>query len=370
MAHDARRLYKALAARDPRFDGVFFVGVTSTGIYCRPICPAKEARREHLRFFAYAAAAERAGFRPCLRCRPEVAPWTPAWNGTSATVTRALRLIGEGALDDGDVDALAARLGVTSRQVRRLFDEHVGAPPVAVAQARRVHFARTLLVETSLPITDVAFAAGFSSLRRFNTAMRVTGGPDWVNQTAFAVEGVASANVTPRERRLMLQRLLEERFALKLTTKVTTVDMNVLVVERRDGTLGPKVKEWNGTCRNGTPTQDDDPAMPRCLSGYRPGGITLDGATMFSVAELLSLPQGRALLGGMVGDATVLKGRYTMDLDYQFPPPRPANPGTTPEFSGPALSTAIREQWGLRIQPGQAAFRLVVIESAQLPIEN
>jgi len=204
----------------------------------------------------------------------------------------------------------------------------------------------------------------------FNTAMRVTGGPDWANSTAFAVEAVASANVTPRERRFMLQRLLEERFALKLTTKVTTVDMNVLVVERRDGALGPKVKEWNGTCRNGTPTQDDDPAMPRCLSGYRPGGITLDGATMFSVAELLSLPQGRALLGGMVGDATVLKGRYTMDLDYQFPPPRPANPGTTPEFSGPALSTAIREQWGLRIQPGQAAFRLVVIESAQPPIEN
>ena len=204
----------------------------------------------------------------------------------------------------------------------------------------------------------------------FNTAMRVTGGPDWANTTAFAVEAVASANVTPRERRLMLQRLLEERFSLKLTTKVTTVDMNVLVVERRDGALGPKVKEWNGTCRNGTPTQDDDPAMPRCLSGYRPGGITLDGATMFSVSELLSLPQGRALLGGMVGDATGLKGRYTMDLDYQFPPPRPANPGTTPELAGPALSTAIREQWGLRIQPGQAPFRLVVIESAQLPIEN
>jgi AraC family transcriptional regulator of adaptative response / DNA-3-methyladenine glycosylase II len=164
--------FRATRSRDPRFDGRFFTAVITTGIYCRPICPAKEARREHLRFFAYAAAAERAGFRPCLRCRPEVAPWTPAWNGTSATVTRALRLIGEGALDDGDVDALAARLGVTSRQVRRLFDEHVGAPPVAVAQARRVHFARTLLVETSLPITDVAFAAGFSSLRRFNTAMR------------------------------------------------------------------------------------------------------------------------------------------------------------------------------------------------------
>jgi uncharacterized protein (TIGR03435 family) len=204
----------------------------------------------------------------------------------------------------------------------------------------------------------------------FNTAMRVTGGPDWANSTAFAVEAVASANATPRGRRLMLQRLLEERFALKLTGRVTTVDMNVLVVERRDGTFGPKIKEWNGTCRTGTPTQDDDPAMPRCLSGYRPGGITLDGATMFSVAEVLSLPQGRALLGGMVGDATGLKGRYTMDLDYQFPPPRPADPRATPDFAGPALSTAIREQWGLRIQPGQAPFRLVVIDSAQLPKGN
>jgi len=164
--------FRATRSRDPRFDGRFFTAVTTTRIYCRPICPAKAARREHLRFFAYAAAAERAGFRPCLRCRPEVAPWTPAWNGTSATVTRALRLLGEGALDGGDVDALAARLGVTSRQVRRLFDEHVGAPPVAVAQARRVHFARTLLVETTLPISDVAFAAGFASLRRFNAAMR------------------------------------------------------------------------------------------------------------------------------------------------------------------------------------------------------
>ena len=172
MQLDDDLCFRATRSRDPRFDGRFFTAVTTTRIYCRPICPAKVARREHLRFFAYAAAAERAGFRPCLRCRPEVAPWTPAWNGTSATVTRALRLIGEGALDDGDVDALAARLGVTSRQVRRLFDEHVGAPPVAVAQARRVHFARTLLVETTLPISDVAFAAGFASLRRFNAAMR------------------------------------------------------------------------------------------------------------------------------------------------------------------------------------------------------
>jgi hypothetical protein len=111
--------------------------------------------------------------------------------------------------------------------------------------------------------------------------------------------------------------------------------MNVLVVDRRDSTLGPKVKEWDGTCRNGKPLEDDDPAVPRCLGGYRPGGITLDGATMFSVAEVLSLPQARALLGGLIGDRTGLKGRYTMDLDYQFAPPRAADSGPVPEFAGP-----------------------------------
>ncbi len=171
MELDHDLCYRAVRSRDVRFDGRIFTAVKTTRIYCRPICPAPAARKENIVFFAYAAAAERAGFRPCLRCRPEVAPWTPAWNGTSATVSRALRLIGEGALDDGDVEALAQRLGVTSRHVRRLFDEEVGVPPIAVAQARRVHFARTLLVDTALPITDVAFAAGFTSVRRFNTAI-------------------------------------------------------------------------------------------------------------------------------------------------------------------------------------------------------
>ena len=161
-----------MRSRDPRFDGRLFIAVTSTRIYCRPICPAKRPLRKHIRIYASAAAAEAAGFRPCLRCRPEVAPWTSAWNGTSTTVSRALRLIGEGALDDGNVDALAERLGVTSRHMRRLFEEHLGASPVAVAQSRRIHFARTLLTDTSLPITDVAFAAGFGSVRRFNTAMK------------------------------------------------------------------------------------------------------------------------------------------------------------------------------------------------------
>jgi AraC family transcriptional regulator of adaptative response / DNA-3-methyladenine glycosylase II len=174
MELDHGRWYDALRSHDPRFDGRLFIAVTSTRIYCRPICPAKRPLKKNVRIYASAAAAEAAGFRPCLRCRPEVAPWTSAWNGTSTTVSRALRLIGEGALDSGDVDALSERLGVTSRHMRRLFEEHLGASLIAVAQSRRIHFARTLLRETSLPITDVAFAAGFGSVRRFNTAMKHT----------------------------------------------------------------------------------------------------------------------------------------------------------------------------------------------------
>ena len=142
--------YRALQARDARFDGRFFTGVTSTGVYCRPVCPARTPRLENCAFFACAAAAEAAGFRPCLRCRPETAPGTPAWLGTSATVTRALRLIDGGALDDGGVDDLAARLGVGARHLRRLFACQLGVSPRAVALTRRVHLARQLLEQTSL----------------------------------------------------------------------------------------------------------------------------------------------------------------------------------------------------------------------------
>jgi uncharacterized protein (TIGR03435 family) len=120
----------------------------------------------------------------------------------------------------------------------------------------------------------------------------------------------------------------------------------------------------------GTPPEDDDPAVPRRFSGYRPGGISLDGATMFSVAEVLSLPQARSLLGGLPHDQTGLKGRYTMDLDYLFAPPRPADPGAPPDVAGPSLPTAIQEQWGMRLVPGNGPFRLVVVESAQPPAAN
>jgi AraC family transcriptional regulator of adaptative response / DNA-3-methyladenine glycosylase II len=176
MDAHADRLYAALESRDPRFDGTFFTGVTTTGVYCRPICPARTPKRRNVRFFACAAAAERAGFRPCRRCRPETAPGTPAWIGPSVTVSRALRLIAEGALDDASIEDLADRLGVGGRHLRRLFDRYVGASPVAIAQSRRVHFARKLLDETDLPMTDVAHAAGFRSVKRFNTVLRGTFG--------------------------------------------------------------------------------------------------------------------------------------------------------------------------------------------------
>lgn len=159
---------RARRSRDARFDGRFFIGVTSTRIYCRPICPARAPKDEHIRYFPSAAAAQTAGFRPCLRCRPEASPGTPAWLGTSSVVSRALRLIGDGTLDTAGVEQLAERLGVTGRHLRRLFLQHLGATPLDVALTRRVHFAKKLLDETTLPMCDVAFASGFGSLRRFN----------------------------------------------------------------------------------------------------------------------------------------------------------------------------------------------------------
>ena len=176
MELDPRRCYQAALTKDRRFDGRFFTGVTSTGIYCRPICPVAPPKFENTLYFACAAAAEAAGFRPCKRCRPETAPGTPAWVGTSAVVARALRLISEGALDDADVEQLSARLGIGERQLRRLFAQHLGASPADIARARRVHFARALLDDTDLPITQVAHSAGFSSIRQFNYAMRATFG--------------------------------------------------------------------------------------------------------------------------------------------------------------------------------------------------
>jgi AraC family transcriptional regulator of adaptative response / DNA-3-methyladenine glycosylase II len=165
---DQDACYRAVLTRDARFDGRFFGCVKTTGIYCRPVCPARTPRRENMTFVLSAAAAEEAGFRACLRCRPETAPDMGAWRGTSNTVSRALALIEAGALDDGDLEQLAERLGVGERHLRRLFRQHLGAAPVSVAQTRRVLLAKALIHQTDLPMAEVALASGFGSVRRFN----------------------------------------------------------------------------------------------------------------------------------------------------------------------------------------------------------
>jgi uncharacterized protein (TIGR03435 family) len=223
-----------------------------------------------------------------------------------------------------------------------------------------------------------------------NTSMRVTGGPDWINRTAFAVEGLASGPATPRQLRLMLQTLLDERFALKLRDETETADVLALVVDRSDGTLGPSIKKWDGTCPQAMPvlslqaprrplqkienrfvveaaSEADDAALPYCPTGYGPRGIRVDGATMVTVAAVLSLPPARALLGTITQDRTGLTDRYTMELDYAFPSSPSAAP---PEFAGPSLSTAVREQWGLRLVPSKGPLKVIIVESAQLPTAN
>jgi AraC family transcriptional regulator of adaptative response / DNA-3-methyladenine glycosylase II len=193
---DREVCFRALQSRDARFDGLLFVGVTSTGIYCRPVCPARTAKFENCRFFGSAAAAQDAGFRPCLRCRPETAPDLASWRGTSNTVSRALALITDGALD-GDaasVEILAERLGLGERQLRRLFLQHLGASPLAVAQTRRVLFAKQLIHETRMPMTEVALAAGFGSVRRFNEVFL-----DLFHRPPSALRGKSSASLAGPE---------------------------------------------------------------------------------------------------------------------------------------------------------------------------
>jgi AraC family transcriptional regulator of adaptative response / DNA-3-methyladenine glycosylase II len=207
MRLDFAECDRARLARDPAYDGRFYTAVHTTGIYCRPVCPARAARSANVSFFPSAAAAEAASFRPCLRCRPETAPFCSAWIGSRATAERGLRLIvEEGALDQegATVESLAQRLGVGARQLTRLFARHLQASPSEVAKTARVQRAKRLIDESSLPMTEIAMRAGFGSLRRFNSVFsevygrppskirraRALGGPD--DRPAKPIVGTAS----------------------------------------------------------------------------------------------------------------------------------------------------------------------------------
>ncbi len=220
---------RARKSRDARFDGRFYIGVRTTGIYCRPICPANTPKRENVTFFPTAAAASEAGYRPCLRCRPECAPGTPAWSGTSATVRRGLKLIANGALDNSNVEDLATRLGVTSRHLRRLFTRHLGASPLAVAHTQRLQFAKQLVDQTRLPMQDIALAAGYGSVRRFNDSfMKTYGRPPRelrrAGEPPAAVRGTTALTVRLPCRVPFDWRSLLEFFAARAIPGVESVD--------------------------------------------------------------------------------------------------------------------------------------------------
>ena len=185
MTQDTNILYTALLNRDSSLDGKVYYGVTSTGIFCRPVCPANKPKRENTLFFTGQEEALLAGFRPCLRCRPEVRPGSPAWEGTQTTVKRALRLISSG---EDNVQNLADKLGVTDRHLRRLFQKYLGKSPNNFITAHRLQLACGMLENTSESIADIAFSAGWNSLRRFNTVFRDTYGTtprDWRNQNRY-----------------------------------------------------------------------------------------------------------------------------------------------------------------------------------------
>lgn len=172
LPYNQKEFYRAHLARDPRFDGKFFVAVKSTMIYCRPICPARKAQLKNLEFFIHAAQAEAAGYRPCLRCRPETAPGSAAWLGTSLIVQRAIRIMETQALEELSIKDLAKQLGVGVRWLRELFQQQVGVSPQALLMTKKLDMARNLLDQSSLAITDIAFSSGFQSLRRFNDAFK------------------------------------------------------------------------------------------------------------------------------------------------------------------------------------------------------
>ncbi len=202
MTIEFEQCYRAASAKDPRFDGWFFTAVTSTGIYCRPSCPAMTPKRENVRFYPTAAACQQAGFRACKRCRPDASPGSPEWNVRGDVVARAMRLIADGVVDREGVPALASRLGYSARQLQRLLGEELGAGPLAIARAQRAQTARTLIEASSLTMAEIALASGFSSIRQFNDTVKSVFAltPTELRRRARGAAGPSAGTLRPEAR--------------------------------------------------------------------------------------------------------------------------------------------------------------------------
>ncbi|MBE3008860.1 DNA-3-methyladenine glycosylase 2 family protein [Microbispora sp. NEAU-D428] len=316
--------YLAVSARDSRFDGRFYTAVTSTGIYCRPICPARTPARSNVRFYRHAAAAEAAGFRPCRRCRPELSPGDPGWDVRADLVGRALRLIDDGVADESGVAGLARRLHVTERHLHRLFATELGTGPLAVARTRRLLLAKQLLTETTLPIIDVAFASGFGSVRQFNAAMKESYG--------FA----------PGELRKTNGPMHEKGAPVALTTGLT------LRLGHREPYDAQSVLRFlaaraipsvEAVCRSG----DDVTAYTRAVPG---GSITLRPAAGHVRLTVRTTETHRL-------SRLVARCRRLLDLD--------ADPGAVREIlGGTSLAPLVAARPGLRVPGAYDGFELAV----------
>ncbi|MEN3535374.1 Ada metal-binding domain-containing protein [Microbispora sp. ZYX-F-249] len=316
--------YLAVSARDSRFDGRFYTAVTTTGIYCRPICPARTPARSNVRFYRHAAAAEAAGFRPCRRCRPELSPGDPGWDVRADLVGRALRLIDDGVADESGVAGLARRLHVTERHLHRLFAAELGTGPLAVARTRRLLLAKQLLTETTLPITDVAFAAGFGSVRQFNAAMKESYGfaPGELRRAGGPVHGAPGpvALTTGLTLRLGHREPYDAQAVLRFLA-------------------ARAIPSVEAVCRSG----DDVTAYTRAVPG---GSITLRPAAGHIRLTVRTTETHRL-------SRLVARCRRLLDLD--------ADPGAVREILGAtSLASLVAARPGLRVPGAYDGFELAV----------
>jgi AraC family transcriptional regulator of adaptative response / DNA-3-methyladenine glycosylase II len=290
---DPNSCRQARLSRDPRFDGLFFLAVTSTGIYCRPICPARPPRESNVRYFRTAAEAAQQGFRPCLRCRPESAPHSPAWRGTSTTVGRALQLIQEGYLNEQPLSRLAERLGVGERYLRKLFEQQLGVTPSVVAQTQRLHFAQKLLLETAMPITDVAHASGYGSIRRFNSATRKNFGCAAGELRRRPNAGVLNSGITLE---LNYRPPYDWEGVLGFFRRHTVTGLE----DTRDGVYRRNLRTESGCARLRVSPHPDKPALLLNLSMPDTAGLVTIVATVRRMFDLDAQPAD--VSAGLAGD--------------------------------------------------------------------